>query len=468
MIVSCTKFVNMRKIVIIGGGLSGTLLSIHLLRVHANRPLNMTVVDSYPPEMLGAAYSTEKDFHLLNVPADKMSAFPDISDDFVHWLSASGYPYQRKSFVPRNIYKRYIQDILAKELGRKDEKVRYAFIQGTAIGVEPVDRALVLRSGEKVPFDKLILAVGNYKAASLPLADKGYMCHPAYFGSAWDNGLFDHLEENGKVLIIGTGLTMVDTVLTLRQKKHKGSITALSTHGFTPRSHGQSSPYPISPQATDGIGTCLDALKFVNEHLKNARRQGIGWHSVIDAIRPFTQQIWQNLPTQEKKKFMEHLRHIWGVARHRMPQECAAGLHELLSTGQLSILAGRIKGIRYGPQQRFSVDYQERSSKRPLNLEADTIVNCMGPESNYEKLEDPLIDNLLQLGLMRTDPLRLGIDCTPEGAILEKDGVPSRCLYAIGPPVRGILWEITSVPEIRTAALQLAKLVSQAEDQFVH
>jgi uncharacterized NAD(P)/FAD-binding protein YdhS len=397
-----------------------------------------------------------------------MSAFPEISDDFVNWLSASGYPYQGRSFVPRNIYKYYIHDTLASALHTKDEKVRYAFIHGTAIGVEPVDRALVLRSGEKVPFDKLVLAVGNYQATSLPLADKGYMRHPAYFRSAWDSGHFDHLEENGRVLIIGTGLTMVDTVLTLRQKKHKGSINALSTHGFTPMSHGQSAPYPIAVQATDSVRTCLDALKFVNGHLKDARRLGISWHSVIDAIRPFTQQIWQNLPVQEKKRFMEHLRHLWGVARHRMPQECAAGLQELLSTGQLSIFAGRIKAIRSGPQKRLSVDYQERSSKRQLTLEVDAVVNCMGPESNYEKLEDPLINHLRQLGWMRTDPLRLGIDCTPEGALLEKDGVPSRCLYAIGPPLKGILWEITSVPEIRTAALQLAKLVSQAEDQLAY
>lgn len=457
----------MHKIVIIGGGLSGTLLSIHLLRTHANRPLSITVIDSNPPDMLGAAYSTEINFHLLNVPAGKMSAFPDISDDFVNWLSASGYPYQGESFVPRRIYKRYIQDILEKELRGTDEKVRYAFIHSTAIGVEPVDRALVLRSGEKVPFDKLVLAVGNYKATGLPLADKGYMRHPAYFGSAWESRLFDHLEENGKVLIIGTGLTMVDTVLTLRQKKHKGAITALSTHGFTPTSHEHSSPYQISPLPADSFRTCLDALKFVSGHLDNARRQGIAWHSVIDAIRPFTQQIWQNLPTEEKKRFMEHLRHIWGVARHRMPQECAAALRELISTGQLSIFAGRIKAIRCDPQQRFSVDYQERASKRPLTLEVDTIVNCMGPESNYERLEDPLINHLLQLGLMRTDPLRLGIDCTPEGAVREKDGVPSRWLYAIGPPLKGILWEITSVPEIRTAALQLAKVVSQTEEQLV-
>ena len=458
----------MRKIVIIGGGLSGTLLSIHLMRVHANRPLHITVVDSNPPEMLGAAYSTEKDFHLLNVPAEKMSAFPEIGDDFVNWLSASGYPYQGRSFVPRMIYKRYIQDILARELRRKDEKFRYAFIHGTAVGIEPVEQALMLRSGEKLPFDKLVLAVGNYQATSLPLADKGYMRHPAYYRSAWDGGLFDQLGEKGKVLIIGTGLTMVDTVLTLRQKKHNGAIIALSTHGYTPRSHGPSAPYPIAAKTTESIRTCLDALKFVNGHLKNARPQDIGWRSVIDAIRPFTQQIWQNFPVQEKKIFMEHLRHIWGVARHRMPQECAAVLQELLSTGQLSIFAGRIKAIRSGPQQHLSVDYQERSSKRPLTLEVDVIVNCMGPESNYEKLEDPLINHLRQLGWMRTDPLRLGIDCTPEGAILEKDSVPSRRLYAIGPPLKGILWEITSVPEIRTAAVQLAKLVSMAEDRFVY
>lgn len=451
----------MQKIVIIGAGLSGTLLTIHLLRLHFHRPLDITVIDRNPPESLGVAYSTDKHFHLLNVPAHKMSAFPDSSEDFSNWLSSSGYSYPVKSFVPRKIYKEYIQDLLAKELSRKGERVRYASIKDKAIDVLPSEQLLVLESGLKLPYDSLVLALGNYKATALNLADNAYKHHPAYFGSAWDKHLFDNLPENEPVLIVGTGLTMVDTVLTLVQREHRGHITALSNHGYTPMSHNlESVPYHIPNLQPQNIDTALEAFKIVNSHLKKARQQGVSWHSVIDAVRPFTQQIWLNLSIDEKKKFMEHLRHIWGVARHRIPQECSATLNGLLANGQLSIVAGRIKSIRENPGNGLCAEYQERSSKKQLSLEVGAIVNCMGPESNYEKLEDAFVRNLLKRALIRPDELQLGIDCTPEGAVIGKDGLPSASVFTIGPPAKGILWEITSVPEIRAAALNLAKFVT--------
>lgn len=162
---------------------------------------------------------------------------------------------------------------------------------------------------------------------------------------------------------------------------------------------------------------------------------------------------------------MEHLRHIWGVARHRMPPECAERLQQLLAGGFFSIIAGRIRSIRSNLTGCFYVTYDERSSKSQFTLEADTIVNCMGPESNYFRLKDRLVGNLLKKGLIRTDKLQLGIDCTPEGIIIEKNGDLSPYMYTIGPPAKGTLWEITSVPEIRAAAVALAGMMNQAVNQ---
>jgi uncharacterized NAD(P)/FAD-binding protein YdhS len=457
----------MERIVIIGGGLSGTLVVINLLKLIPCDPIDITVIDRNPQSVLGVAYCTDKHFHLLNVPAGKMSAFPDKSDDFMNWLTDAGYSFQSSSFVPRKIYKEYIQQTLARELKEKGEKVRYMFLKDKASDVLPAQQVVLLESGRQVPFDKLVLAIGNFKPADLRLPDNGYLDHPRYYRSAWDTHLFSHLPKNKKVLIIGSGLTMVDTVLTLRDQRHIGNIVALSTHGYTPMAHGDSVPYQFNGLPSHYIRTSLEALKLVNAHLKKARQQGIAWHSVIDAIRPFTQQIWLNLPPAEKKIFMQHLRHLWGVARHRIPRESAALLYELLSAGQLRVVAGRIKSIGVSLENEFLIEYHERSSKRVTFLHAAVIVNCMGPESDYEKLEDPLVDNLLKRALIRTDVLKLGIDCTPEGAVIGKNGLPADWLYTIGPPAKGCLWEITSVPEIRTAALKLADLLLHAKDVLV-
>jgi uncharacterized NAD(P)/FAD-binding protein YdhS len=457
----------MQKIVIVGGGLSGSLLTINLLKLHSNRSMAITVIDKNLPNTLGVAYSTDKKFHLLNVPAGKMSAFPDKADDFTVWLTAAGFPWQTGSFVPRQVYKAYIHDRLSTAVKSKGEGLRYESLNDEVTDILPSEQLLILRSGKHVAFDKLILALGNFRPANLPLADNRYLDHPCYYSSAWEQRLFDRLSDDAGVLLVGTGLTMVDVALTLRERRHRGNIIAISTHGFTPLAHGDSVPYQIAGIQNRGIDTALDALRMVNRQLKEARQQGIGWHSVIDAIRPYTQQIWMGLPAEEKKRFMEHLRHRWGVARHRIPRESAALLYELLSLGQLTIAAGRIRTIDIEMNKGFLISYLERSTGRTAPIRAAAIVNCMGPQSDYEKLDDPLIRSLLDKELIRPDELHLGIDCGSDGAVLGKDGLPSPWLYTIGPPARGCLWEITSVPEIRIAAARLAETVSSPRDALI-
>jgi uncharacterized NAD(P)/FAD-binding protein YdhS len=70
-------------VLIIGGGFSGTMLVVHLLR---NSPcLSVAVVDRGALPGRGIAYSTPHRFHLLNVPAGDMSAWPDAPDDILRW-----------------------------------------------------------------------------------------------------------------------------------------------------------------------------------------------------------------------------------------------------------------------------------------------------------------------------------------------------------------------------------------------
>jgi uncharacterized NAD(P)/FAD-binding protein YdhS len=64
--------------------------------------------------------------------------------------------------------------------------------------------------------------------------------------------------------------------------------------------------------------------------------------------------------------------------------------------------------------------------------------------------------------MIRPDALRLGLDCTPEGVVVDGKGERSAFLYTIGPPAKGVFWEMTSVPEIRVAAQRLAGLLVSA------
>src|SRR5262249_30435157 len=69
---------------------------------------------------------------------------------------------------------------------------------------------------------------------------------------------------------------------------------------------------------------------------------------------------------------------------------------------------------------------------------------------------DPLLSALLTQGLVRPDPLFLGLDASHDGALIDRNGVISDSLYAAGPSRKGSQWESTAVPEIREQVQQLA------------
>ena len=123
-------------------------------------------------------------------------------------------------------------------------------------------------------------------------------------------------------------------------------------------------------------------LKSVRRH-KISGTQGVDWRAVIDSLRPATQEIWQSLPVAEKKYFKQHLSRYWNVARHRMPVEAAIVLDRLQATGRLRILKGRLKEINF--DARFEVAYETQEVRNTVF--ADAVINCIGSESNFEKLD---------------------------------------------------------------------------------
>ena len=105
---------------------------------------------------------------------------------------------------------------------------------------------------------------------------------------------------------------------------------------------------------------------------------------------------------------------------------------------------------------------RRRGSSSIESLEVARAINCSGPETNYKASSDPLIRDLLARGFARPDPLGLGLEVSEQGALLNKDGVASRRLFAVGPVTRGTFWEIIAVPDIRLHCARLANHLSAA------
>jgi len=431
-------------ITIIGGGASGTLLAVQLAR-QARGPLAVHLVEQHGPPGRGVAYGTLTPAHRLNVPANKMGAHPDQPGHFHEWLLQNGHTFAPDAFVPRQFYAEYLQAQLQAVI--ESGAIQIELVQDEAIDIEVGLKAeVILASGRRLASDAVVLAFGNFLPPQPSFLSPQAAAAPKHFGNPWQPDLAARIGPHDRVLVIGMGLTAVDTLLSLQAQPHNGPLYAISTHGWWPAAHELGHTYPDFSAELADLTSLPAMLSVLRRHLRAAAIRGSNWRAVIDSLRPSTQALWQQLPLAERRRFMRHLRRLWDVSRHRMPQECAAALDAMHASGMLHSLQGRVTAIEVAGSE-FSVSYRSRGQVH--NLQVDAVINCMGSESNYTRLPSRLVQNLLARQLIQPDALAQGLEAAPDGAL-------GPHLYTLGTALKGLLWESTAMPEIRAQARQLA------------
>lgn len=444
----------MRSITIIGGGASGTLLAANLLKLARAGQVEINFVERRERIGRGVAFGTEMNSHLLNVPAGRMGAFPDDHADFHRWLTDNGHQYEATDFVPRVLFGRYLRDTFDRAASEAGEGVKLNVLDDEAVDltVNKGSADVELRSGRQLRTEAAVLAFGNCKPPHPSVSDLSFTSSGNYFRDPWSSGFYERLDADRSILIIGTGLSMVDVVLELNKRGHRGRISAISTRGLLPAVHELGPPSAAFDHELEGLERVTDLLKVVRDKIRAAEAEGGNWRAVIDSLRPATQKIWMTMPHAEKIYFKQHLSRYWNVARHRMPPAAAAVLDEMQADGQLAILKGRLVSIMSG-ESGFDVEYRTPASSD--SIRADVLVNCIGSESNFAKIDSPLVQNLIRRGHVRPDALSLGLDATPDGHVIGSDGRPSAVIRTLGTALKGILWETTAIPEIRQQARDL-------------
>jgi uncharacterized NAD(P)/FAD-binding protein YdhS len=458
MSITLVDFMTTFDLLIIGGGFSGTMMATQVLRRAVG--LSVGLLDRTSPPGCGLAYSTPHRFHLLNVPAEKMSALPDEPDNFLLWArrnyDASVLP---RSFLARSLYGTYIGHLLEDAATRAPGRFQSIHDEAFSLRRRNLGWNVQTKSGAEVSARSVVLALGNFPPADPPVAglDRD---STRYFPVAWAKNVLEDLPADGSILLIGSGLTSVDVIMALRSKRFKGTIHVLSRKGLLPRRYRPSESWPQfwneqSPRTTRGL------LRFIREQIEMASEYDVTWRGVIDTLRPVTQQIWQSLPDNEKRRFLRHLRSHWEVHRHRIAPEIGDVLADMKAEGLVHTYAGRM--IRYVEQDGMAkVSYRDRTTRRKSTLKVDRVVNCTGSETDCRRIDDSLVSSLFAQGLARPDPLFLGLETDAHGALVDYNGRPSSSLFAIGPMRKGGLWETTAVPEIREQAAELAGQVSRS------
>ena len=122
--------------------------------------------------------------------------------------------------------------------------------------------------------------------------------------------------------------------------------------------------------------------------------------------------------------------------------------------GRLSVHRGRVVAVA---NQRGCARLRIDHGGSATELAVGWLVNCTGPAPDITATADPLLRHLLKAGLVRPDPLRLGLDTDPRGALRDADGRAAGDIFALGPLLRGSRYETTAIPEIRGQAAALAR-----------
>lgn len=437
-----------RSIAIIGGGASGVLMAAHLLRGR-DPGLDIVIVEKRASLGRGLAYSTDLPDHVLNVRASNMSAFADDPDHFVRWLRACNIQIDDPTtyFAPRRLYGEYLGQLLHEAPQGNGSYGRLRIIDEECVEILQHQGHLELRlaDGSSVVTQRCVLATGHDQKASR----RRSLLSP----SGADDVLLP--DPADRILIIGTGLSMVDTCLSLILNGHKGQIIAVSRRGLLPAVHSKTSPIVLQ-QADVPLGSGLPELvRWFRDLVRAAEARGGDWRDVVDGLRPYNQSIWQSWSDAAKRQFFRHLKAWWDIHRHRMAPQVSERLSKAIADGRLHVIAGRVLDVK-SDGKGFAARVQRRNSQIAEEIRIARIYDCAGVIADPERSSNPLTQSLLAGGTARADRLRIGLDVFTDGALISRHGIRNERIFAVGPLTRGTFLEIEAIPDIRVQCQRLA------------
>ena len=453
-------------ILIIGGGLSGTMLAVQLLRLPGQR--RILIIEPRVELGRGEAYSAVELGHTLNGNAARMSVDPDNPDDLTQWLTAhiaaGGWPESAEQnvpiselFPPRGLFGVYVQQRLAEARvvgARHGSTVEHVRAEVVDLQTDADSVQLTLNDGQHLNGAFAVLATGMFPAARTPQKDSSGLNAAAL--DPWDVAAMRQLDPQSTVLIIGSGLTMVDAVVSLEQAGHRGPIDVFSRHGLLPHVRRQPPAWVDFLAQDPGIRTPRQLLHELRRHCRDAIAQGIDWQAPLDTVRANIGRLWSQATDVQRRQFVRHVRPWWESHHHRSPPLSAALVVRLHNEGRLRIQAASFKGLEPSTQNGVSIRIRPRGESETRVVHGAALINSSGIEYDWRRVARPLPQQLLARGLVRPGPLALGITAAVDGAVLDAEGQVASRLFAMGPPLRGMWWESTAVTDVALQAKALA------------
>jgi uncharacterized NAD(P)/FAD-binding protein YdhS len=455
------------SVVIIGGGFAGTVTAIKLLDA-ATDPLSITIVEKRLELGRGLAYSSRDPAHVMNGPAKLFSLYPERPEHFARFLARYGRdwgwrdpqaPDYLNAYAPRWIYGDYLRAELARALAHAASGVTLQHIAAEADDLRSDGHTIVvtLQDGRELRADQAVLALGVFQGRPDIAIDPALRASGSYVENPWYSEPLETLKRNSRVLLIGSGLTMLDVVISLERRGHRGTYLAVSRRGFGVHPRRDASALRDFLAEKPLPRTVLDLLRTARAEFANTPNSRPDWQSLVMAIRPHVGALWQQASLEERRRFLRHLRPIWETSLHRAPPQSTQLLERGRTEGWFAHRAGRLQSLQSSGNGRIAVEINWRGDIKMSTVSVDTVINCTGPQHIWPLVKDrPLVTNLLARGLVRPGPLSFGIDADLRGSVIGRDGRQLEMLSALGPALRGVRWESSTINEVLQQAIALA------------
>jgi uncharacterized NAD(P)/FAD-binding protein YdhS len=444
-----------REIAVLGGGFCGAAMVWHLLRA-GGPELRVHWVHGAGVPGLGVAFGTTDGAHTLNVPANKMSIDPDDPDDFVRYAVAHGASTDPYAMHPRRLYGAYIQHKLRGAIEASSARVRAYPARAVGLRRDGEGWKVDLERGGALDADRVVLATGH-GPVRVPAGFGEVEAHPSLIADVWRPGAIEQAARAPRLLVVGTGLTAIDVLLSLSERRRAAPVTVTSRHGAWPRPHLPEGHWTGPSIELDHASVPADAdglARWFEEQVARAAAHEVPWQAVVGAARRHIPGWWARLDDTERARFLSVHRSRWEVIRHRVPASVHARRRAWREAGWLRERVGGVsRAVDAG--EALQVTFSDGA------VEAfDAVVLATGNSSDPRTFDDPLWLGLLAEGLAVADPHGLGVVTDERGVTLDRSGQPTG-LVALGGLQRPRWFESTAVPDLVPQVVRAVEVVAE-------